>query len=202
MSSSLSSIFNILIATRNYYGTSVIKTINEYGQGKAHGRGTWKVDITTRKITNTEGMSPGLWQHTPFWIFTDLSIGENVIIARVYDNDENFNVTNYLSHNYTGYGSLNIWQLEDTIGSVLWYENSTGILLNGTFFWTSAGGGWLKHNFAGTNVFEGPGDVGDGGGPGVPGFSLYFLIGTLSLAAISMSIIMTKRRKFKQRNMV
>ncbi|MFX1356673.1 MAG: S8 family serine peptidase [Promethearchaeota archaeon] len=101
--------------------------------------GTWDVDAYTRIMTNNQGnFTFGINQHTPLWIFTDISIGDLISIASYYSGDHIYNCTGELAINIPGYGDYNVWVLEDLLypGGFAWYEKSTGILLNGTFMFT------------------------------------------------------------------
>lgn len=101
--------------------------------------GRWDVDAYTRIMTNTQGnFTFGVNQHTPLWIFTDISIGDLIPISSIYSGDNVYNVTGESVINIPGYGNYNVWELEDLFnpGGFAWYEKSTGILLNGTFIFT------------------------------------------------------------------
>ena len=50
--------------------------------------------------------------------------------------DYSFNVSDEKTISYPGFGSLDIWVLQGFIypASFVWYEKSTGLLINGSFF--------------------------------------------------------------------
>lgn len=78
---------------------------------------------------------------------------------------------------------MEVWQLEDDYGSVVWYEKSNGFLVNGTFIW---GVSWYeKFEFEGINF----------GNAAIPGFNCIFLIGLLLVSAIVVLKNITIRNK-------
>ncbi len=101
--------------------------------------GYWKVDALSREMTEAGGtINFGNYYHTPFWIFTNVTLGDNVSIAVDGMGDHNFTISDELIYLLPGFGEIEIWVLEDIDEpSVAWYEKSTGILLNGTFFYYS-----------------------------------------------------------------
>jgi len=97
----------------------------------------WTEDTTTRIMSNVAdtGMNflPGIY--TPYWIFTNVSLGVNVSIAVDADGDHIFEVKNSINLEFPGFGLISIWELEDLdgYGGIAWYEKNSGILLNATF---------------------------------------------------------------------
>jgi hypothetical protein len=93
----------------------------------------WKVDLTTRELTGSYYFN--YLTHTPFWIFINVSLGDIVLISFPHENDHEFMVSNKLVYDLPQYGSVEVWELQDLAypNAVVWYEKSTGILLNGTF---------------------------------------------------------------------
>lgn len=118
--------------------------------------GIWDEDIRTRLTSNHNPTDPnfGSGTHTPIWIPTNTSLDEIVLISVDAEGDHAFNVTNELSHNFPGYGILNVWVLEHLVfpSAIVWYEKTTGILLNGTFVY-SGGGLSYTFDFVSTNAF-------------------------------------------------
>ena len=104
----------------------------------------WKVDALTRVMTGGSLFGDGA--HTPMWIFTNISLYDTIPIGVVGDGDHNFYVARDLIYNLPGVGPIGVWELEDLVypGAVVWYEKSTGILLNGTFLY---GGGSVSYEF-------------------------------------------------------
>ncbi len=106
----------------------------------------WTDDTTTRIMSNDAGTGmsffPGLY--TPFWIFTNVSLGSNVPIAVDAEGDHIFEVKKSVNSEFPGFGLISIWELEDLdgFGGLVWYEKNSGILLNGTFFWGSGMGNY------------------------------------------------------------
>ena len=105
------------------------------------GSGLWQEDLQTRLISNFAGSGPnfGVGIHAPVWVFTNITLGDSVPIAIDGVGDHPFNVSDEITFSYPGYGDLNIWVLQDDWypSSLIWYEKSTGLLLNGTFMWFS-----------------------------------------------------------------
>ncbi|MFX0043698.1 MAG: S8 family serine peptidase [Candidatus Hodarchaeota archaeon] len=107
-----------------YDGTTLVQT------------GYWDVNSQTRIMSSSYGgFSFGSGTHTPLWIFTDISLGDEISIAVDAEGDHTFKVSSELDYNLQGYGNINVWVLEDMDipGGWAWYEKSTGILINATF---------------------------------------------------------------------
>ena len=93
----------------------------------------WETDILTRLISN----STVIWAlegevHTPFWIHTDVSIGDIIPVCVIYEGDHFFKVSGELIYYLEGKGFIEVWVLEDVSNpnNSAWYEKSTGILIN------------------------------------------------------------------------
>ena len=156
--------------------------------GDATYESTWDEDLTTREVSNRIGGGPGNGMCTHFWIFATVSIDDVVRIACPNDSEHNCNVTKSLLKDYGGnIGTLGVWQLEDTAGSKLWYSNTTGILLNGTQYWTASGGGWMTYDITSSSLFPAP-------DTGIPGYNIFFLIMTLSFG---LTVVLIKMKKKK-----
>jgi len=115
----------------------------------------WDVDAQTRVMEKSGGDNYqfGNGYHTPIWIITDVSIGEQILIAVDGEGDHLFEVTSELIYEIPTIGPVEAWILEDlnVTGGFAWYEKSTGILLNGSFYY-SGGVGNYKFEFANTNA--------------------------------------------------
>jgi len=111
----------------------------------------WLVDSLTRLMSGGSVFGDGT--HTPAWIFTHVSLGDQILIASDGDGDHLFEVSSELIYDLPGFGLIEVWELEDLTlpGGVVWYEKSTGILLNGTFYY-NVGLNWYKFDFVDTNV--------------------------------------------------
>jgi len=98
--------------------------------------GSWDVNEKIRIISNSVGMQIFDGSHTPAWIFTNVSINDTIPISVINDGDHNFNVTGELIYELPGFSLVEVWILEDLSypNRIVWYEKSTGILLNGTFY--------------------------------------------------------------------
>ncbi|MHA1325060.1 MAG: hypothetical protein ACTSRL_19900, partial [Candidatus Helarchaeota archaeon] len=114
---------------------------------------SWYIDPQTRIITNVEDGEVGSGNHTPIWIFADVSLGDTVPIGMFGEKEHLFNVSGELLYDLPGFGPVEVWVLEDlTIpGGFAWYEKSTGILLKGLFYF---GGGdfFFSLDFLNTNA--------------------------------------------------
>ena len=101
----------------------------------AHMSYKWIVDSLTRIMSGGSMFVDGA--HTPGWIFTDTSLHDTIPISVVGEGDHDFYVARELVYDLPGFGPVGIWELEDLTqpGGIAWYEKSTGILLNGTFFY-------------------------------------------------------------------
>ena len=104
--------------------------------GGTPSQGSWIVNAQTRVIQNTNGSGFGNNVHTPFWIFTNASSGDIIPIAIDGEGDHNFNITGDFLYDLSGFGLVDVWELEDLTvsGGSAWYEKSTGILLYGNFY--------------------------------------------------------------------
>ncbi len=109
----------------------------------------WKVDTKTRIMT--EGTPFGDGTHTPIWIFTHVSLGDEVLIATDGLGDHLYNVTDEQTYDLPNFDTIDVWVLEDiTIpGSFAWYEKTTGILIKGKFY---VGSWWFALDCYNTNV--------------------------------------------------
>lgn len=117
--------------------------------------GYWDVNSQTRVMTNSYGgISFGSGTHTPLWIFTDISLSDVIAIAVDAEGDHNFIVSDEVTYDLPGFGSVDAWVLEDSTvpGGFALYEKITGILLNGTFFF-SGGANNYSFELFNTNVF-------------------------------------------------
>ncbi|MFX1281955.1 MAG: hypothetical protein ACFFA3_21580 [Promethearchaeota archaeon] len=151
--------------------------------------GKWQEDIDTRLTSNVSGygINFGNGVHAPVWVFTNLTLGDSVPIAVDGIGDRPFNVSDELSMDYPGFGSLDIWVLQDTSFPlrIAWYEKSTGLLINGTFpnFLDS-----YNLTLTATNMFSHYKQEG-----GIPGYSL--LVFLPLIVVISLVILRKQNRK-------
>lgn len=160
-----------------------------YSEGSLMQGGSWDVNSQTRMMFNSYGgISFGSGYHTPLWIFTDISIGDEIPIAVDAEGDHVFNVSRELSYKFPGVGTLNLWELQDLSfpDAVVWYERTTGILINGTFIYYG-GLSFYIFGFGGTNAIS----VSKAGDKVIPGYNLYILIGILCI----VSTLIVKRKK-------
>nr|MDO8113500.1 LamG domain-containing protein [Candidatus Sigynarchaeota archaeon] len=101
------------------------------------GSGTQTVDFTTRLLSGTTWFW-GSGSHDLLWIYPWSSLGSTMAITVDGIGDHTFNVTSetILPH---GTGFIYAWVLRDLSepGTIAYYEKSTGMLLNGTFYYNS-----------------------------------------------------------------
>jgi len=143
-----SKIFNGLYANYTFETSSITPTSFEYAHDSGDiynvtwlrnnsAPGLWQENFQTRLTSNVEGigLSFGNGVHTPVWVFTNITLGDTIPIAVDGAGDYSYNVSDEITFSYPGYGNLNIWVLQGLIypTSLVWYEKSTGLLLNGTF---------------------------------------------------------------------
>lgn len=148
---------------------------------------TWRENIQTRLISNSNLPAFSDGNHTPIWVFTNLSLGDLIPIEVVGEGDHMFNVTDDLIVNYPGFGSLSVWVLEDLIYSThVWYERSTGLLINGTFQ-RSVGPG-INYTLTETNMLQPQSGVGSG----IPGFEIFLVLPIISIVSL---IVLRKKQK-------
>ncbi|MFW9829473.1 MAG: hypothetical protein ACFFEY_18005 [Candidatus Thorarchaeota archaeon] len=150
----------------------VIWFLGEGTLGTPAEQGSWDEELSSRIVSNTDLPSPVAGSHTWTRILTNISLNDIVQIFIYSGGDQNFNVTAELNWTMPGYGQIEVWKLEDSNGSAVWYEKSTGIFLNGTFQYS---GFWKKAIFVSTNALTGPLIS------GIPGYSILILVGTLSI---------------------
>ena len=150
----------------------------------------WLEDIQTRLTSNASGYGDhfGSGTHTPVWVFTNLTLGDTVLIAVDGVGDYSYNVSDEITINYPGFGSFNVWELQGIIypSSIVWYEQSTGLLLNGTFICFLE---TYTLTLTATNMFS---DDNGGGGGGIPGYSLFAFI---PLTIIITFVIIRKQKR-------
>ncbi|MFX1496914.1 MAG: ABC transporter substrate-binding protein [Promethearchaeota archaeon] len=146
----MGTIYNTNVTYSYYNGRLFYETLNlEYmGMTMAY---PWMVDALTRVMSGASLFGNG--QHSPFWLFTDISLYDTIPIGIFGEGDHNFYVARDLIYNLPGFGPVDVWELEDLTqpGGLAWYEKSTGILLSGTFFF-GGGVGNYTFDFVDTNT--------------------------------------------------
>ncbi|MFX1348235.1 MAG: CARDB domain-containing protein [Promethearchaeota archaeon] len=115
----------------------------------------WDVNAKTRIMENSggDGWQFGNGTYTPIWIFTEVSIGDLIYIAVDAEGNHLFEVTGESYYILPGYGSVQVWVLEDLSipGGIAYYDKNTGILLHGTFFYLG-GLGTYSCKFVESNI--------------------------------------------------
>ena len=148
---------------------------------------TWVENIQTRLISNSNSAAFGDGNHTKIWVFTNLSIEDLIPIMVIGDSDHTLNVTDELTVNYPGFGNLNIWVLEDLVYSTyVWYERSTGLLINGTF--QKPVGNPIIFTLTDTNMFPSK----SGAESIIPGFEIFLVLPIICIVSL---IILWRRQK-------
>ncbi len=111
----------------------------------------WLVNAKNRIMPGGSIFGDGY--HTPIFIFTNISLSDMIPIAVDGEGDHIFNVSKEFLYDLPGFGPVAVWQLEDLnqSGGIAWYEQSTGILLNGTFYY-NGGSSFYEFEFFDTNA--------------------------------------------------
>ncbi|OLS12461.1 MAG: Serine proteinase (Modular protein) [Promethearchaeota archaeon CR_4] len=102
----------------------------------------WDEDVTTRMIKNAGGNGMfGYGNHTPFWIFTNVTVGEIVPISVDGVGGHLFTVTGEQFLDLAAIGRVEVWVLSDTTtsGGIAYFEKATGLLVKGTFHYSMSG---------------------------------------------------------------
>ncbi|MFX0098443.1 MAG: FG-GAP-like repeat-containing protein [Candidatus Hodarchaeota archaeon] len=112
------------------------------------------IDQKTRLISNSDSAYFTNDTHTPAWIFTDVNIGDFVPICVYPDGDHVFNVTGETFFFSPAIGMVKAWILEDlnVSGGIAFYEQESGVLLNGTFVYYNPGFNFYTYDFISTNA--------------------------------------------------
>ncbi|MFX1379623.1 MAG: hypothetical protein ACFFA4_11090 [Promethearchaeota archaeon] len=147
--------------------------------------GYWDINTTNRVISNVINFGPFEGNHSVFWIYTDVSINDQLKMCNIYrcvhgfDGDVIFTVTGEAMHE-----TMRVWQLEDAYGSVLWYEKTKGFLVNGTINHLTD---WNHYEFESTNALA--------VAPGMPLYLWIILISGIGAVAIIIAIVIIRKRK-------
>ncbi|MFX1236638.1 MAG: C25 family cysteine peptidase, partial [Promethearchaeota archaeon] len=121
--------------------------------------GKWKEDFLTRLMIPISGRTFG-YAYTPLWIHKDIALGDHIRIAVDNEGDHDFLVSDEIICEFPGIGLIDLWEVTDLTvsGGIAWYEKSTGLLLNGTYFYN--GYYYYTFEFISTNVdIEELGDI-------------------------------------------
>ncbi|MFX0133993.1 MAG: C25 family cysteine peptidase, partial [Candidatus Hodarchaeota archaeon] len=106
-----------------------------------YGKSFWDIDKQTRIIEDCYGSLAFVdGSHTPAWIHTNVALNDIIPITVDGIGDHDFQITSQLLYDLPGVGIVEVWLLEDLeTPGIAWYEKSTGILLDGTFYWDFMG---------------------------------------------------------------
>jgi len=155
--------------------------------------GSWSVDVSTRTMKYIDlgnpNFAPGISEVG--WIHTNVSLHDLVPIAVIGMGDAVFEVIGELVYDLEGFGKIEVWVLEDIVfpNAIVWYEKSTGIMLNGSFI-----GPAVNYTFAflDTNAhfeyYTPP-----GGGGGIPGYNIIFFVTVIGV--FSLIVAFRKRKR-------
>lgn len=160
-----------------------IHLVNYLG-GDIDDTGSWDTDTDTRIITNQQNFGPFNGDHSVFWIYTDVSLDDQIVMCNIWkgvhngltNGDTTFNVTGEAMH-----GTMEVWVLEDAFGSEMWYEKARGFLVNGTLIHS---GDYNNYAFVSAGVPN----------PGIPGYSFFLISGVIAI----VSFIIIKKQKIKK----
>jgi len=85
-------------------------------------------------------------KYTPFWIFTNVSLGDLILISCAFQENVPYSISGDLICDIPGLGLIEVWVLKDIRypDAFLWYDKSTGILVNGTFYYYDALYEWIN----------------------------------------------------------
>lgn len=153
---------------------------------------TWLEDRQTRLISdsNAAGWAFMNGAHAPFWIFTNLTIGNSTWIGIDGEPSLEFDVVDEWNVTITGIGTYETWVLLEPIwGSFAFYEKTTGLLMGGAFAFDS---GFEDYELVltATNMFSHYAADSEGI---IPGYDPFLLIPII--AVISLVILIRKRKK-------
>ena len=106
-----------------------VSAVGYYGESSS----SWDVDVQTRIISNKTTCA-NLGSYTPFWIFTNVSLNDAVVLGGY--GSKVFNVIAETVYFLPSVGFVEAWRLKGGGASdvVAWYEKSTGVLLEGNFY--------------------------------------------------------------------
>jgi len=105
------------------------------------------INVTDRMFYNSSAWVLG--GHDWTFIPIDVNLGETVLIAYL-DGDHVYNVSGRVNLSSALGWEFDCWRLEDTVGSVAYYDIYTGLLINGTFRQNPTY--WYSFNVTATNV--------------------------------------------------
>jgi hypothetical protein len=160
--------------------SDTVHIVNYLG-GDIDDTGSWSVNTNTRIISNQENFGPFNGDHSVFWIYTNVSLDDQLLMCNIWKGVHSGFVSGDALFNVTGegmHGTTEVWILEDNYGSEMWYEKARGFLVNGT----------LKHS-TDYNQYE----FISAGIPGIPGYSLFLIISVIAI----ISFIIIKKQKIK-----
>jgi hypothetical protein len=163
-----------------------------YG-GSINLTGTWDVNVDTRIVSNMQVFGPDNGSVSSFWIPINISLHDQVLSSCAYAFDNLYDISDELVIPY-GNKSIGVWEITDAANSRVWFEKSTGILLNGTYWYQ---GNWETFKFVETNaVFEKATIPSTSSDEGIPGYNFIFVISMVCL--IGIILIQYKSKKDKK----
>ncbi|MFX1554134.1 MAG: hypothetical protein ACFFBV_09425 [Promethearchaeota archaeon] len=159
--------------------------------GSIGSTGSWDVNINTRIVSNVQVFGPPNGSHPAFWIHTNISLYDEIISSCALTSAGTFTISNNLVIPY-GNISINIWEMTDPDNTKVWYEKSTGILLNGTFRKGTIH--WESFEYVDTNAVFTEATIPSDGGT-IPGYNYFLLISMFCLIGIIIIQYKSKKRK-------
>ena len=153
--------------------------------------GSWDVNVDTRIVSNMQVFGPDNGSVSSFWIPKNVSLHDQVLSSCAYAFDNLYDISEELVIPY-GNISIEVWEITDAANSRVWFEKSTGLLLNGTFRYQ---GNWEKFEFFETNaVFA---EAVSPSPEGIPGYNYIFVISIFCLIGVILIQYKTKIGKIE-----
>ncbi|MFX1487993.1 MAG: hypothetical protein ACFFBI_02525 [Promethearchaeota archaeon] len=154
--------------------------------------GSWDVNVDTRIVSNMQIFGPENGSASAFWLYTNISLYDQVLSSCAYHSNILYDISGELVIPY-GDISIGVWEMTDVANTRVWFEKSTGLLLNGTFHYQT---NWEKFEFVETNAVFTEASTSSGGN-GIPGYNYIFVISMLCL--IGITLIQYKLKKVKNK---
>lgn len=155
-----------------------------------YGTSSWIENTQTRITSNSSGIH-GVrnGRHTFLWLFTNISLGDLILITVDGVGNHLYNVTDELRYNHTVLGDIEVWVLRDIYypSGLAFYEKSRGILVNGKFVWSAY---FYRLILTSTNAFLYNHDQQSGGE--TPEYNLFLIVPVISIITL---IVLRIRKK-------
>ncbi len=149
---------------------------------------TWQVNSQTRIMTGLTSFGTNV--HTPWWIFTNVAIGDEIPIAVIMEGDHIFQVTDIYIFDSSTFGNIEVIKVQDltTPGGYALYEKNTGLLIEGKFFFYD---GLISYLFklTDTNADFNP------GGRFVPGYEINIILLIIGTSLLGICYRISKKHR-------